>query len=504
MIQTGTAIAHHTLVHSASGPGVRWGFSRGIGRCVVLSSLLSPVAAVATEPIKLHPENPHYFLFRGQPAVLIASGEHYGAVLNLDFDYVRYLDVLQAHRYNLTRAFSGTYREVPGSFGITGNTLAPAPGRYLCPWMRSSTAGATDGGNKFDLTKWDQAYFDRLRDFCIQAGKRGVVVELVLFCTMYDDKVWQASPMNGRNNINGIGNIGRHEVYSGKDADLMMAQQAVVRKIVGELKDFDNIYYEVCNEPYERPGFSRKWNDQIIAAIVDAEASLPAKHLIAQNLAQRAVKPSDLNQRVSVLNFHAAKAETVSLNYGLNKVIACDETGGADRSDRKYRTEAWNFILAGGGVYNHLDFSFTPAKEDGMAVPLPQGTPGGGGPELRKQLQILKKFIEGFDFINMAPDHTVIKEKHVRMRTGSEAKATVSALAQVGKAYAVYVNGGIQAELVLDLPSGTYRVEWINTKIGEVDQAQTISHAGGNRTFSSPVYLEDIALRVMQAVSNSQ
>jgi hypothetical protein len=43
-------------------------------------------------PIRLHPDNPRYFLWRGKPTVLITSGEHYGAVMNLDFDYVRYLD----------------------------------------------------------------------------------------------------------------------------------------------------------------------------------------------------------------------------------------------------------------------------------------------------------------------------------------------------------------------------------------------------------------------------
>jgi hypothetical protein len=37
---------------------------------------------------------------------------------------------------------------------------------------------------------------------------RGVVVELVFFCTMYDDKLWDASPMNVRNNVNGIGGVG--------------------------------------------------------------------------------------------------------------------------------------------------------------------------------------------------------------------------------------------------------------------------------------------------------
>jgi hypothetical protein len=54
--------------------------------------------------------------------------------------------------------FSGTYREVPGSFGITGNTLAPAPGRYTCPWARSSTPGAADGGKRMgDLSPSGEA-----------------------------------------------------------------------------------------------------------------------------------------------------------------------------------------------------------------------------------------------------------------------------------------------------------------------------------------------------------
>ena len=58
--------------------------------------LASALAAAPERPLALHPENPHYFLFRGKPAVLITSGEHYGAVLNLDFDYRPYLDELQA------------------------------------------------------------------------------------------------------------------------------------------------------------------------------------------------------------------------------------------------------------------------------------------------------------------------------------------------------------------------------------------------------------------------
>jgi hypothetical protein len=139
--------------------------------------------------------------------------------------------------------------------------LAPASDRFVCPWARSETSGASEGGNKFDLTKWDPAYFERLKDFITEAGKRGVIVELVFFCTMYDDSVWNASPMNARNNVNGIGKVGKHEVYNGKDEPLLKVQKAFVRKLVAELNSFDNLYYEICNEPYERGGLTTEWND---------------------------------------------------------------------------------------------------------------------------------------------------------------------------------------------------------------------------------------------------
>src|SRR5688572_15967151 len=122
-----------------------------------LAAVEGSIETRTLKPIQLHPDNPHYFLWRGKPAVLITAGEHYGAVLNLDFDYARYLKELKVHGFNLTRIFSGAYREVPGSFNITGNTLSPAAGRFVCPWAPV--------GEKFDLTKWDETYFKRLKDF---------------------------------------------------------------------------------------------------------------------------------------------------------------------------------------------------------------------------------------------------------------------------------------------------------------------------------------------------
>jgi hypothetical protein len=436
------------------------------------------------EPIRLHPDNPHYLLFRGKPTVLITSGEHYGAVLNLDFDYIPYLDELQARGFNLTRAFSGVYCEGPGSFNIKNNTLAPLPNRFICPWARSATPGYANGGNKFDLNAWDPAYFNRLKDFLREAGRRGIVVELSLFCPFYEDAVWNLSPMNAANNINGIGTMPRTEAYTLKHPFLLAVQDAVTRKIVSELKDFDNLYYEVCNEPYFG-GVTADWQDHIIATLVEAEASLPARHLIAQNIANGSAEVRSPNKAVSIFNFHyATPPDAVSLNYGLNKVIADDETGFKGSDNLPYRAEGWDFILAGGAVYDNLDYSFTPDHEDGTAQP---DAPGGGGPTLRSQLKILKDFITRFDFIHMAPDNTVFKG-------GIPEDATARALVEPENAWAIYIKGGTQANLILDLPAGAYRAEWLNTRTGASDKTGDFRHDGGERTLASPKYTEDIAL----------
>src|SRR4051812_13032750 len=193
---------------------------RGVLSFFLMLFCLVDATTFADAPLALHPENPHYLLFRGKPTILMGSTEHYGAVLNGDFDYVPYLEELQSKKLNLTRTFSGVYRELPGTFNITDNTLAPKThDKFICPWARTDTSGATDGGNKFDLTKFNPAYFERLKNFITEAGKRGVVVELVLFCTTYDDKLWNGSPQNSINNVNGIGKMKREELYTLKDKE---------------------------------------------------------------------------------------------------------------------------------------------------------------------------------------------------------------------------------------------------------------------------------------------
>lgn len=458
----------------------------------ILPLVLAPaLLAAAPPPLALHPENPHYFLFRGKPTVLITSGEHYGAVLNLDFDYVSYLDTLRRDGLNLTRTFSGAYVEPAGAFNIARNSLAPAPGRFLCPWARSSTPGYANGGNKFDLTQWDPAYFARLKDFVRQAARRGVVVEMNLFCPFYEETQWRISPQNAANNINGAGQTARTNVYTlDSHAGLLPIQEAMVQRIATELKDFDNVYYEICNEPYFG-GVTMEWQHHIADTISRAEQSLGVKHLISQNIANGKAKVQSPHPAVSIFNFHyATPPDTVGLNYGLNKVIGDNETGFKGTTDAVYRMEGWEFILAGGALYNNLDYSFVAGHERGDFL-YPAKQPGGGSVALRRQLGALKSFLSGFDLLRMHPDNSILKG-------GLPEKAHVRVLIEEGRQYAVYLFGGSQASLMLELPPGSYKAEWLNPGAGKTVKRERLKHPGGTATLVSPAYTPDIALRLVR------
>ena len=453
------------------------------------------VQSARATPFQLHPENPHYFLFRGEPTLLITSAEHYGAVLNADFDYARYLESLASDKLNNTRIFVGAYCEQPGDFGIARNTLAPAPGRFICPWARSDQPGYANGGNKFDLGRWDAAYFERLKDFVAQAGARDIVVEVNLFCPFYKDDMWDLSPMNAVNNIDAVGAVGREQVYTLDESDgLLDIQVQMVRKVAAELKDFDNIYYEIMNEPYARD-VPMVWQEHIVDALVEIERALGMRHLISLNIANEKILVEDVHPQVSLLNFHYAwPPATVPMNYHLNRAIGDNETGFRGTGDFHYRREGWAFILAGGALYNNLDYSFAVGFEDGTFA-YPDEHPGGGTAALRAQLRILGAFIRSFDFVHMASFDGIADLPE---------DLAMYALAVPGRQYAVYLCHTVKeagaetsARLTLDLPQGTYRAEWIDTLSGERIGGESFAHDGGARELASPAFAEDLALRLL-------
>jgi hypothetical protein len=213
---------------------------------ILALSLVIVVTRLNAEPIKVHPSNPHYFLFKGQPTVLITSAEHYGAVINRDFDYVAYFDALKSYGLNYTRIYPGELFEPVGKF-MKGNTLGPKPASLIVPWARSKVPGYMLGGNKFDLDQWDPAYFARLKDFVAKGAERGIVVEICFFNGQYSD-TWPISPLYYENNIQGVGRCDPEDVQTLRHQDLVRREDDYVRKIIQEVNAYDNVILEICDE----------------------------------------------------------------------------------------------------------------------------------------------------------------------------------------------------------------------------------------------------------------
>lgn len=288
-----------------------------------------------------------------------------------------------------------------------------------------------------------------------------------------------------------------------------------MRKIVRELNDSDNLFYEIQNEPWadravtvdrinpylKEPELSKfpnavdladaaslRWQAAVAGWIKSEEERLPKKHLIAQNYSNfgHPVRAGDLAPGVSIVHFHYAYPTAVTWNYGLGKLLGYDETGFLGTStDHTYRREAWNFLLAGGGLFNNLDYTFTVSHEGGDDDGS-QG-PGYASRAYRQQLRILSQFIHSLELVSLSPDHTLVKRAP---------GVFTRALGAPGRQYAIYITGRSPGEITLDLPGGKYRAEWINPVTGRTDKQDEFDHRGGDKLMTSPTFEQDIALRL--------
>ena len=463
---------------------------------LLLAATLAAVSAPQRRPdivaIAVDPDNPHYLRFRGNTTVLIGSTEHYGAVLNTAFDIAKYLDAVHDAGLNLVRIFNGAYLETLDSTVFPGgdqNTLAPRPDQYLAPWMRSGA------GNKFDLSRRNDAYFDRLHAFISEAGKRNIAVEVTLFSVLYGNGSkgwgsWNLNPLNAMNNVNGFSHAAWDRFNTLQDPKLTEAQDALVRQTAAAIDDLDNFYYEICNECYfSGAGASETaaWVRHIAATLTSAEAKLPLRHAIAENVANGYATVESPDPAVSIWNFHyASPPSALPINWALSKPIAFDETSnGCASLDR--RREAWAFALSGGAVYDNLDPSF---KTDN-----PAGTDSPSCQETRYQLRTLANFMSGLDLKRMRPAREELRQWPLFSSDGYMLKDPENT-------WAIYLKGGSNmriSTLLLEAAAGRFQTEWLNPRTGDSERQPAFDHPGGVLKIQTPAYSEDLAIKVTRA-----
>lgn len=480
---------------------------------VSIIGCLIPALPVISQPIQINPVNQHYFLYRGEPLFLITSDQHYGAVTNLDFDYTVFLDTLAANGMNFTRIYPGAYIERDGEY-MPDNNLGARNGRQILPWVKSAIPGAHEvlGGYKIDLDQWNDVYFKRLKDFIVKARDRNIIVDIAFFNGMYPDR-WAYQAMYHTNNIQGIGNCKFNEVQTLTDADLALRHEAYVKKITEEVNEFDNVILDICDEPFQDgcpPALYNPWISKMIDAIRSAESLLPGKHLIAQTIdSHTRGGPGDFSAdpRISVLmNEYTWGIANLDMEYVHEKPMVLIETAYYPFYDgdkiAASRAEAWEFLVGGGAAFMQLN---------GLYSTFNPGASGTENSKLLGQLKILKNFLLSFDYSRMNQDTSFILG-------GVPRDAFARTISEPGKQYGLYIHhsvygcwfwepmqmgscynvvpGDYQENLVCQIAPGKYIAEWIDPASGKVIRTEKFIHAGGNRTYVTPRYSVDIALRI--------
>ena len=479
---------------------------------------------------RLHPDNPRYFLYGGRPRVLITATEHYGAVINRNFDYVRYLAEAADKAATLSRCFL-LFRELEGIPLNPHSPCKPRPGEYVAPFARSGPGFAVDGFPKFDLDRWDDEYFARLRGFLDEAARRDVVVELTLFSNTYSDAVWGLNPFNMGNNVNGIGDIVWQDYNSMRNAALFERQVAYTRKIVREVNAHDNFYFEICNEPFgnQAGGHAsvdevQAWEDAIRGVIREEEATLPKRHLIFQVPVERFRGDSALDiladdQDVDAINMHDYQQLTFrgrpipplgrfmqrdlkldrlhdlwTVGHAAGKPIIFDEdnacTNGLDEESWAiHRKRAWT-VVCSGGHYDMIDFSIHAAGGE-------DGTPASRH-YIRSWLKHLSTFIHATDFVRMSPvrDFCTTTPDHTLAAT----------LTNPGQEYVIYLADKREKEdpgcgapctgpLRFSLPAGSYEARCFQPATGDFAGAPA-RLTGGEITLPMPPFVHDIVVHI--------
>ena len=146
----------------------------------------------------VHPDNPRYFTDGSGKAIYMTGSHTWSNLIDEDnnyppdqwFDFNGYLDFMEDRNHNFIRMWTWE--------------LFKYWTRYVEPniWQRTGPGNALDGNPKFDLTKFNQDYFNRMRSRVIAAGDREIYVSIMLFEGYgLQFAEWDGHPFNINNNI---------------------------------------------------------------------------------------------------------------------------------------------------------------------------------------------------------------------------------------------------------------------------------------------------------------
>jgi hypothetical protein len=491
-------------------------------------------------PIRIHPQNSKLFEFRGGPLVLLTATEHYGAVMNRPFNIERYLADAADKGITLTRLFV-LFRELQTAINPY-STCKPETQDYIAPFLRTGPGRARDMELRFDLSQPNPEFWQRLHRFVSTASDRGVIVEVVLLSNVYTDDVWGLNPLNPQNNINGLPDIPWHDSMTLRHTALFEHQSAHVRKVVTELNQYDNVIYEICNEPggsFNKPGAPScaevdEWLSALIRVIRETEKDLPNQHLIAGQQAfvyspwEQPIQQTFQQMDYDIVNVHPLPNTTYGgQSYPLGQFMskqlrlrALRDFGLATYAEPKplnqdedniasqykdydgwtiHRKRAWVTLLAG-GHYDYIDFSIIPYLET--------GTPASQA-HIRTWMKHLSRFVHSLDLVNARPLPDLLSDQppfvlpvafgiegsDYAIYLADEREYTAARDLEDPSTQSPDAGAPISGSITLALPSGEYLASCYDPQTGGYSPSMTIT-GGPAVTVHLPEFCHDLAVRI--------
>jgi hypothetical protein len=168
-------------------------------------------------------------------------------------------------------------------------------------WFETMPFRRSGEGGKYDLKDYNPDFFERLRSFVSYARGKGVYIEVTLFDSWGLKSIgeWGWNPWDDDYNVNGrVAETGPCEVHERffdlGDAVMVDIEKSFVQKIVSETMEFDNVLFEIMNEPLVCPTESvitkaTAWHAEVIrwireirpGALISIVAGPPPDTLLA-------------------------------------------------------------------------------------------------------------------------------------------------------------------------------------------------------------------------------
>ena len=165
------------------------------------------------------------------------------------FDYRLWADWAAEHGMNHLRAYPPFSWKYVEKFSEENGG---AKENVLFPYEETQP-----GSRQFDLTTFNDAYWNRFREQCEYLQSQGIIIHLLMMNGWQlrpEEKNWGGHFFNPDNNINSfsdvLGNnrLGFYQSVDKQHSDLVRAQQAWLEKIVETTADLDNVYYDLVHE----------------------------------------------------------------------------------------------------------------------------------------------------------------------------------------------------------------------------------------------------------------